>query len=156
VPGRRERRLGKRPATVVAVAWATLGVIETMDMRPEYMIFVCTSLGVTGQLLLKYGTMQSGLQPSQGVGFAASLMRMAQSPASLAYLGAGLSCYAISTFLWLWVLSRKELSWAYPILSIGYVLVVVMSWLLFKDHLSPLRVAGLALICVGVVLVGKS
>lgn len=125
-------------------------------MRPEVLLFVCVALGVSGQLLLKVATSHSGVLPGAGVPFVETLLQLFRTPSALVYLVAGLTCYVVSTFLWLWILSRKELSWAYPILASGYVLVVLASWLFFHDHMTLMRFGGLVLICAGVLLVFRS
>jgi len=126
------------------------------DMRPEFLLFVCVALGVTGQLLLKIATSHGGVQPGAGLPFAETLLQLFRTPSALLFVLAGLACYVVSTFLWLFILSRKELSWAYPILASGYVLVVLASWVFFHDHMTLMRIGGLALICAGVVLVFRS
>jgi multidrug transporter EmrE-like cation transporter len=51
----------------------------------------------------------------------------------------GFCCYGLSTVLYLSVLARLELSLAYPTVSLGYVLVIIMSRVLFKEPVSPTR-----------------
>jgi len=68
----------------------------------------------------------------------------------------GLFFYAVSTIFWLIVLSRVELSYAYPMLSLGYVLVVFFSWILWREQISSLRILSLLLICGGVILLSRS
>ena len=53
----------------------------------------------------------------------------------------------------LYVLSKVELSFAYPFLSLAYVAVAVASWWLFAEDLNAWRVGGIALICAGTVLI---
>lgn len=125
-------------------------------MRPEYLLFACVGLGVTGQILLKYATIATGATQGAEGSFASTLLRLLKSPTTVALLGSGITCYVISMLLWLYVLSRRELSWAYPILASSYVLVVLASWLLFKDHVNLMRLAGLLLICAGVAIVFRS
>lgn len=59
----------------------------------------------------------------------------------------------IGSFLWLVVLSREELSLAYPILSIGYIIVTFISAFYFKEKVSWKRWMGVILIVIGVSLV---
>ena len=56
----------------------------------------------------------------------------------------------------LFVLSKVDLSFAYPFLSLAYVLVAVLAWRLFGEDLNTLRIGGIALICVGTVLIAQS
>jgi len=68
----------------------------------------------------------------------------------------GMVCYATSVCVWLAALSKAPVSTAYPMLSLGYIVVAAVSVLLLGDTLSPAKVLGIALICAGVVLVSRS
>ncbi|WP_321495393.1 SMR family transporter [uncultured Desulfobacter sp.] len=109
-------------------------------------------LNAAAQLALKQGMRQIGyfefsLQNSSHLFFA-----VASSP----YIIAGLTCYVISVVVWLLVLSRVEVSYAYPLLSIGYIVTAFAGWFLFQESLSPTRWTGIAVICIGVWLVTRS
>jgi len=69
---------------------------------------------------------------------------------------AGMVCYAASVCVWLGALSRAPVSTAYPMLSLGYVVVTAVSVLWLGETLSPAKVLGIALICAGVYLVSRS
>jgi multidrug transporter EmrE-like cation transporter len=69
---------------------------------------------------------------------------------------AGLCCYAVSVVVWILALSRVEVSIAYPMLSVGYVLNAVAAWWLFGESLGAMRVAGIGVIIIGVWLVARS
>ncbi|HEX2923419.1 MAG TPA: EamA family transporter [Chloroflexota bacterium] len=68
----------------------------------------------------------------------------------------GLGVYSCGTFLWLVALSRVELSYAYPFASLNYVFVLVASWWVLGEQPSVMRVVGVALICVGVLIVSRT
>jgi drug/metabolite transporter (DMT)-like permease len=68
---------------------------------------------------------------------------------------AGLFVFALSALIWLIALSRVKLSIAYPMVSLGYVAVVMFSWLIFKEPLKPISVLGCATVIIGVVLISK-
>ncbi len=69
---------------------------------------------------------------------------------------AGLACYALSVVVWILALARVEVSVAYPMLSVGYVVNAVAAWWLFGENLSGARIAGIGIILVGVWLVARS
>jgi multidrug transporter EmrE-like cation transporter len=62
----------------------------------------------------------------------------------------------VSVVVWILALSRVEVSIAYPMLSLGYVVNAVAAWWLFGEVLNAMRLAGIAVIIVGVVLVARS
>ena len=72
------------------------------------------------------------------------------------FILSGLSCYVISVAVWLLVLSRVEVSFAYPLLSVGYIVNAVAGYYLFQENLSMTRITGILVICVGVYFVTKS
>ena len=108
------------------------------------LLLIGIMIGVVGQLLLKYGM-------SRQPGF--RLSDIATLPRNLPVVS-GFGCYGLSTVLYHSVLARLELSLAYPTVSLGYVLVIIMSRVLFKEPVSPKRWLAAGIICFGVVLVG--
>lgn len=72
------------------------------------------------------------------------------------HIMAGLLCYAVSVVVWLMVLSRVEVSFAYPLLSIGYIVAAFAGWTLFGEAVGPERWLGIIVICLGVYLVTRS
>ncbi|MDB6083181.1 MAG: 4-amino-4-deoxy-L-arabinose transferase [Gammaproteobacteria bacterium] len=69
---------------------------------------------------------------------------------------AGMLCYGASVCVWVAALSKAPVSTAYPMLSLGYIVVAAVSVLWLGETLSPAKVLGIALICAGVVLVSRS
>ena len=69
---------------------------------------------------------------------------------------AGMLCYGTSVCVWLAALSKAPVSTAYPMLSLGYIVVACVSVLWLGETLSPAKMLGIALICAGVVLVSRS
>jgi multidrug transporter EmrE-like cation transporter len=67
----------------------------------------------------------------------------------------GMVCYAASVCVWLAALSKAPVSTAYPMLSLGYVVVAAISVAWLGETLTPAKVIGIALICAGVVLVSR-
>ncbi len=121
-------------------------------MKSLPLIFVSVILGVLGQLSMKQGMLKVGYVPLELAKFGSSFSRIITTP----FVLLGLFLYAVSTMFWLVVLSRVQLSYAYPMISIGYVLVVFLSWLLFHEHISYSRILGVLLICGGVLLISRS
>ena len=98
--------------------------------------YVLTSvvLNVTGQIFIKKGALLKGPLEIQGH----NILRTAFSAFSSPFIMVGLMLYVISAFCWIIALSRVELSYAYPVLSLGYVIIMFLSYWLFHEHLSTL------------------
>lgn len=72
------------------------------------------------------------------------------------YVLAGLFSYVVSVLVWLMALSRVEVSYAYPLLSVGYIVAAFAGQIFFHEALTPVRWAGILVICLGVFLVTRS
>lgn len=114
---------------------------------------VSITLSALAQVALKSGMGGAGVRAAIAEGGAASILRaVALSPGVVG----GLFLYGIGTLLWLAVLARAELSQAYPFVGLSFVLTALMGYFIFADAMTPARIAGIALIVAGVVLVGRS
>ncbi len=109
-------------------------------------------LNAIAQLLLKAGAgslAQVELRVSNAMAIAGKLVFNVP-------IIAGLGCYALSVVFWILALARVEVSVAYPMLSLGYVVNALAAWWLFDENLSGTRLAGVGIILVGVWLVARS
>ena len=68
----------------------------------------------------------------------------------------GLVIFVISMASHLFVLSRVDVSFAYPFLSIAYVLVAVYAHLFLHEMLTWPHIVGIGLICLGTIFIGLS
>ena len=123
-----------------------------MNAASLALILTGVLLNAAAQLLLKAGTNAVGsfaFTPSNIVDAGFALVR--QWP----ILG-GLVCYVVSVVVWILGLTRVDVSMAYPLLSLGYVVNAVAAWYLFGEAVGPQRMIGIGVIIVGVVLVARS
>jgi multidrug transporter EmrE-like cation transporter len=109
-------------------------------------------LNAAAQLLLKAGTNAVGHFEFSASNIVPIGLRLALEPTILG----GVACYVVSLVVWIMALSRVEVSIAYPMLSIGYVINAVAAWYLFGESLTALRLTGIGFIVVGVFLVARS
>ncbi len=121
-------------------------------MKNFLLILFSVSLAVSGQIFLKKGMMDVG-EIHLSLSTPVFLIKKIFSDFKL-FLGFAL--FGISSFVWLVVLSKVALSLAYPMVSMGYVLTVLLSWQLLGETVSPLRWIALGVICSGVVLLARS
>jgi len=123
-----------------------------MSLASFGLVGAAVLLGVAGQLLLKAGTNAVGrfafsLENAVPVG-----LQLALEPRILG----GTGCYALSLLLWVMALSRTEVSVMYPMVSLGFALNALLAWWLLGEALSAQRLAGIAVIMLGVWLVARS
>ena len=120
-------------------------------MRSILLVLCSVTPAVAGQLILKYaiGRMDLSMAETGPVGY---YVRLFTTPIVLL----GFLMYGVSSLFWLFILSKLPLSLAYPLVSMGYVLVVFLSWLILREHVSIARIVGVAIICCGVALLAFS
>jgi multidrug transporter EmrE-like cation transporter len=109
-------------------------------------------LNAGAQLMLKAGMSQIGhFEFTIANALPVGIKIMANPP-----IITGLVMYVISVGVWLLVLSRVQVSFAYPMLSIGYVVNALAAYYLFGEPLTSIRMLGIFVIIAGVYLVGQS
>jgi drug/metabolite transporter (DMT)-like permease len=120
----------------------------------KYIAFILFTVmtNAAAQLMLKHGMMTLGPISFVGVNPVIKLLQIVFSP----WVFLGLSTFVISMASHLYVLSKVELSFAYPFLSLAYVAVAVFAYFVFREDLNAWRIAGIGFICVGTVLIAQS
>ncbi len=120
-------------------------------MKTVILVLVPVLIGVIGQVFLKKGMLQIG-EFSLRSGLIDQFIKIFMNYNVLI----GFFFYFLSSIIWLVVLSRIELSFAYPLLSVGYILILIASWYFFKESITLIRWSGVAVICFGVYLISRS
>ncbi|MBI1279138.1 MAG: hypothetical protein GC179_13505 [Anaerolineaceae bacterium] len=122
------------------------------NMQSLGMVLGSVAFGAVGQLMLKAG-MNSVVQSYGKLQLSVdTFIHMATNP----LLIVGIAIFGISTLLWLFALAKADLSFAYPFLSLTYLVVLVGGALLFKDQVTLPRVLGFAVVIAGVWIVARS
>ena len=109
-------------------------------------------LNAAAQLLLKAGTNAIGQFEFSAQNILPVGMKLALEP----HIAGGLACYVVSVAVWIVGLSRVQVSIAYPMLSLGYVVNAIAAHYLFGEAVTVSRWLGIGFIIVGVYLVARS
>lgn len=124
-------------------------------MNASYMshfilLLVVIILNVLGHVFLKAGMNKiGGISPAQ---LLSDFTKVFSTP----FIILGLLSYALSVAMYMVVLSRAHLSYAYPLLNgLAYALIILISWQIFREPFSTIKWIGIFLILLGVILVGK-
>ena len=123
-----------------------------MSLISFALIFAGVMLNVAAQLLIKAGTNSVGYFEFSRENILPIGTRLATEPA---IIGA-LFCYALSVVIWILALSRVQVSIAYPLLSMGYVVNAVAAWYLFNEAFNPTKVLGIGVIILGVIIITRA
>lgn len=71
------------------------------------------------------------------------------------YIISGITCYILSLLFWLFVLSKLELSKAYPMVSLGYVFTTILGYSLLNESITINKIIGIIFIIAGVCFITK-
>jgi drug/metabolite transporter (DMT)-like permease len=104
------------------------------------------------QLLLKRGMTGIGPLDVAHDGLVWTVIRVVLNP----FVFAGLVTFVVSMASHLVVLSKVQISYAYPFLSLAYVVVGVFAYFVFHEDLGPARIAGIGLIVLGTIFIAQS
>jgi len=120
-------------------------------MNPKLMIWTSVVLSALAQICLKHGLTQV---QKKRAGAGVSGVVIAVIGQSFVWLW-GL-CFVAATGLWLLGLQKLDLSYAYPLVSFGYVLVSILSALFFHERVDGNRWTAITVLSVGVMLIAGS
>ncbi len=121
-------------------------------MRYLPIIIFGVLLNAVAQLLLKEGMRRIGYFAFHWDNIIPIGLRVAANP----FVIGGLVIYVVSFVVWLLVLSRVAVSFAYPMLSLGYIFNAVAAYYLFNENVSLTRFAGICVIVLGTYLITRT
>lgn len=119
-----------------------MSVEAAQRRRSVLMVFGCTLFGAAAQVLIKTGA--NRLEQTDP-------LAMITNPA----LVAGYSLYGLSTILLVLALRRGQLSLLYPVISLTYVWVTVLSVWIFNESMNLFKLIGVGVIVLGVAVLGR-
>jgi len=111
-------------------------------------LVVAICIGAVGQISLKVGINALGYKPAPLI--------VLRSIFTQWQVTVGFLCYGLSSLIYLIALSRLPVSYAYPMVALSYVIVTFLSWRVLHETVPLVRAAGLAVICLGVIVVALS
>jgi drug/metabolite transporter (DMT)-like permease len=120
----------------------------------KYLPFILFTVftNAAAQVMLKQGMSSMGALGDASDAIIIRVFQVVFNP----WVFVGLATFVISMASHLYVLSKVELSFAYPFLSLAYVAVAIFAYFVFSEDLNAWRIAGIAFICVGTVLIAQS
>ena len=116
------------------------------------LILTDVALNVVGQLSLKFGMSKMGNFSVSLPSLTSVFARAAFNP----FIILGVMCYGMGFLVWLVVLAKADVSYAYPMISLGYVFTALLAWLLLGEHVTATRFVGILITCLGVFIIARS
>lgn len=122
-------------------------------MKAVLLAIMAPIIATLGQVMLKVGMTQVGQITLEHLKKPITLaIRIFTNP----LIASALPVYIVGFILWVLVLSKLELSYAYPFLALSYVFILIASWLILGETISPMRLVGVIIVCAGIVIIGFS
>lgn len=122
-----------------------------MALSTLALILVSVTMSAFAQIAFKFGV-TAAREGGGSTSAAGTLLGFLLSPGVIV----GLALYGVGTLLWLSVLSRVEVSQAYPFVGLGFVLTAILGAVLFGDVLTMPRITGIALVMLGIYFIARS
>lgn len=111
--------------------------------RSLVLVLAFTVLAATAQVLFKFGTVRLNQHPG--------LMGLLTN---FPLIG-GLALYGVGSAMMVVALRHGELSFLYPLISLSYVWVAILSVVIFQESMNPYKIAGISVIITGVAVMGN-
>jgi drug/metabolite transporter (DMT)-like permease len=124
-----------------------------MDRSAFSLVIVSVLLSSVAQIVLKEGMTSASIQLASTQGMN---MRMAIAIALNLKVLCGLLIYFASAAVWLFVLARVNVGLAYPFVGLGFVVTMLLAWLIRGEIPSMTQVIGTLTICLGVVVMARA
>lgn len=122
-----------------------------MNLTYLPLILLSVIMSTGAQLVLKLGANKINAELQDATGLWAIALTLLNMPILI-----GLVIYVISAATWIWVLTKVDISVAYPFISLGFVMTLVFGWLVFGEELSGSKIIGTVLIIVGCIFIARS
>ncbi|MFA6972201.1 MAG: SMR family transporter [Gallionella sp.] len=123
-----------------------------MNLVSFSMILTGVMLNAAAQILMKTGTNSVGYFDFSVANIVPIGWKLATEP----HIIGAMCCYVLGVVIWILALSRVQVSIAYPLLSLGYVVNAVAAWYLFNESFNPAKVIGMGVIILGVVIISRA
>lgn len=114
-------------------------------MNSIFYVIISVLLNVLGQFSIKYGVNNFG-----DIDLSKNIFKVLLKLIFYPYIILGLIIYGIGSIFWILALSKNDLSFAYPLLSIGYIIILIISYLFLKEEITFIKIFGVILISFGI------
>lgn len=122
-----------------------------MNLTYLPVIILCVILSTGAQLILKAGANRINENLQDATGIWSIFWTLLNMPIII-----GMCIYVISAVTWIWILTKVDISIAYPFISLGFIMTLLFGWLIFGESLSTQKILGTVLIVVGCIFITRA
>jgi multidrug transporter EmrE-like cation transporter len=123
-----------------------------MNLPTVSLVVTGVLLNAAAQLALKASVRDMGAIELNAAAALPTVLKLSTQP----WLWFGLSCYVVSVVVWILALSRVEVSIAYPMLSLGYIVNAIAAWAWLGEDMNLAKVTGIGIIILGVFVLARA
>ncbi|WP_434362059.1 EamA family transporter [Parasalinivibrio latis] len=123
-----------------------------MNLSTYGFILVSVFLSAAAQITLKIGMNHHNAQHHDNSSWVLNILAVATN----SHVILGLLMYGLGAMLWLAVLSKFDVSKAYPFVGLGFVVTMILGHIVLQEAITPIRLAGTFLVVAGVILVSQT
>lgn len=121
-------------------------------MKAILFAFIWSLLMNSGQIFWKMAIIKNGGLIKENVSLINNIIQLLMSP----YMLAGIFIYGGASIFWIYLISKYELSFIYPLLGMTFIFSLFFGALIFNENITLLRIIGVVLITIGIYFIGKS
>lgn len=125
---------------------------ERFDIAGHVYILLTLLFTVYGQLVLKWQMGQSGSMPEGGVDKVLFLLQQFLNP----WIISGLFAAFLASLAWMAAMTRFELNYAYPFMSLAFVIVMLFSVLFLNESLTLQNILGTVMVVSGLIVIARA
>lgn len=125
---------------------------QPFDLPGHVFILLTLAFTVYGQLVLKWQMGYAGALPAGGLDKIAFLLRQFLNP----WILSGFISAFIASLAWMAAMTRFELGYAYPFMSLAFVIVMVFGIVFLGEAVRPAKIVGTLLVMGGLVLIARA
>lgn len=123
-----------------------------MNFATMWLILLSVSLSATAQITLKLGMSSPFVQQAIA---SASAFSIFSSILTNGFVMGGLALYFASAAVWLFVLAKVEVSFAYPFVGLGFILTMLLAYIINGEALSVAKIIGTLCIAIGIAFIAQ-
>jgi multidrug transporter EmrE-like cation transporter len=115
-------------------------------------IILSILMSSTAHIFLKKGMMKHAVNAMETDSIIGLVWTVGTNP----WVMGGMLLHVSALVVWLWALNKVDISFAYPFLALGYVLVSAMAWFWLGEELSSMKLLGMGIIIIGILVLARA
>jgi multidrug transporter EmrE-like cation transporter len=114
-------------------------------------IFMTVIFTVYSQLIMRWQVSNAGEPPSDIIGKISYLVGLLTNP----YVLSGVASTFLAGISWMLAMTKFDISYAYPFVSLNYILILIAGFFLFNEPINLTKIAGSGLVIIGIIIISK-